>query len=1618
MSGPPLSTTPTIPTSIQIATPFSYTISNSDVYPAGVNYYAPVFTLVGIQPTTFSNSAYTPDTNADVTTSISLNIYPYEGTVTYYNFYGPLYTNINKTFRIQLPWQPDPTTNGSPSGGQQIIIEVSPTYLVALILTNANIGDTTRYVNVFGSQFAYYSGSNYYYYTGYGFLGNFAYTQANRTVEITNSVIGFQLRYFFNFFGSGNTSIYTFVPGLRTSYSFVFRPVVYNDYSGVSPLSLISASPGTKIVYNGISYNLLFPITNGIFREYGPLGRYNYSRWLPVELTPPEYNFAYNYFVGDRVVFDQIIYKALTNNTGLIPPVFPLTWVVSDINYSQWNSSVNYSVGDRVYYNGLAYQATGSGSNFLPTTSNYIYWTPIATPDNTVTFTAFGPASETFYGATFPTLTLSNTTSSEIVPFITGNNSLAMTFSSAGGFQSVPSNPLQLVVNQVILDVVKRTTTYPITILPITITTTPTLTSPLSLITYQPFAYTYSIPDTLVNVGLRYNSNTTSTSLVPYIANGDSIYEMLFRSTLGLTSPGTTRIVIEAILNGLAIATSDTSILTIAAGIISTPSIPTGTLSFYKYEPFSYVFTINSSLTGAIFQVNRSSSELQTFLAVSGDLQSVTFSGTFLISYSTPLSLIVDLVVGSTIISTQTILVSVGAGRFFPPAPNQNFQLYQYENVSNTFGSNIEFLTVAPMTNIFSSPSLPSGLSFGGSSNSFFLQGTPNLQVGQSNYQIIGSNSSNGRIITSTISLRVNPQQIRITPSSSTLTGLIVDTEITPIITTAIQPATIYASTFRYTWTSLPDGLSFQNNLGSNVTQPFQPLDPSLTITLVGAPSLAFATSLSTGSNLYQTRLTATQTNQTGAQTIGTSLFNFSMAETVLITVSNLVTLYQSKPLGTTDVLITAGSFFSSAIIESVTANSLPPGLSLVQYISPTVYRLTGTPTEVNLSGSYTFTATNTNGNSRSVTVIIPVNPDVVTFGGSTPANGTVLSYILSKTVTPIIFSATSTSTTTLPTYTASIPFANYGLTLDPVTGILSGTPTTLLSSTTVTMTATNIFGTTGTTTIVVTIVPDVFTWPTYTPSYFQNKAITPFEFNVSTLSGRPILSYSSTDLPLGLVINLDGLLTGSPGVASPGSFTITASTGFTIASQVYTYTIIADQLLILQTNETDTVSKVFSGVEYRTIQYSSDSFVNAVFSIGALTPTTSATITVTSGGLLSGDFTSGALNTIYLATLTAVYQGVTSTLPIYITNRSTDVIITAIRNGITITDVFIGIVTGASSFFNGIFTTITYTTSIAHGLLLNQSYQISGFIDSQAWANSLTPVTVIEVINSFQFKVGLLYGNIFVNQSFSNSTTPGYIGGPFMIGDIGGPGYQFAYYKTAIPHGLTRINTIFGSISGLSSSFYNINSSYITPLIVPTSTTFGLIIDNSDILTSLTQQNGLLTYTGEPPITSTLLTFTQPTQSTFTFFEYVPYTIPIQAVGSENFIYYFSSAVPNGFQLIKDSSGVTATLTGISPTLSNQGIIIYAKIGGGSAASISVTLRTITPFFVNPQSGAGAYTALLRNDVEGNAAQNARDNRTFPEVNPLAGPLMAPRAPDVTTPNDCILRLCKKPCPTCHTMM
>jgi len=1151
---------------------------------------------------------------------------------------------------------------------------------------------------------------------------------------------------------------------------------------------------------------------------------------------------------GETLIYYISLQNANSNNR---PSTSPTWWAEGTTipppappTYSNWSSNTTYSEGDYVKYSNYNYVALYNHvtSNLTPSTYTDS-WALIS--NSAPVFSVISPVKVTNYPPGYPTLIIGSLTSPQVLPFLTITGGYQIDFTSLTGFQSAPLSNLVLQVVQDIAGNTIQTTSYPINVTPITIAEEPELESPLSNITYKPFLYNFSIPTNLVNVVLRANALTTSSNLIPFIGY-DGSFVSTFTSDIGLTTSGITVLHLDAILNGNTVIASNVSTInTIATNITVEPSIPTGSLSLFKFEPFSYTFRTNPESSGLVLRFTRSSSELQSFCSLIEEAQTITFQGVFNISFSTRLSLIIDLMFGNTVVETLTILMTVGQARFFPPVANQNFQLFQYENVSNTFGSNPVFSTALAITSIVSVPSLPSGLTFGGSCNSFFIQGTPLFQVPQSNYQVIGSNNTNGRIATVIVSIKVNPQLVRIIPSLSTLSGLNVDVPITPITLTAFEPETIYATDFKYSWTGLPDGFNFQDLNESNVSNEFRPTDSALSIVLAGSPSLSFANYMSTlTSNLYQVRLTGTQTDQTGRQTVGTSLFNFSFAETVLINVSNSISLYQSKPLGTTDVLITAGSFFSSAIISSVVVDSLPPGLSLVQYIPPRIYRLSGTPTEVNLDGLYTFTATNTNGNTRSITVNIPINPDIVSFGGNTPADGASIRFIVSRPLTsaktgyyttPIVFTATSTSESTPIIYSSSIDFTFYGLLLNSSTGTLTGIPTIPLPITGVSITATDALGTIGTTSIQLTILADEFTWPTYQPSYFQNRAITPFQFvMVATLSERNIQSFSSADLPTGLFISAGGLLSGTPTEfpeGGVGSFTITATTGYSTLSQSYTYSMIADQLLIVQKNGTDAISRIFSGVEYQTIQYSIDSIVSGTFSIGELTPGEEASISVSSNGLVSGDFTNATIGTVYSTILFAEYRGLTT---------------------------------------------------------------------------------------------------------------------------------------------LTLINILFSDLGGI--------------IYIPTE--------------------------------SSELTFIKPTQTSFTFFQYVSYSIPIQASGSSEFIYYYATSIPVGFQITKDSTGVSAIVSGIPSTLADQSIVIYAKIASGYPISTVIRFSTITPFFVSPLVGAGAYTALLRNDVLGNAAQNARDIRVFPQVNPLAGPLMAPRAPDVFTPPDCILKLCKKPCPTCRTMM
>jgi hypothetical protein len=107
MSVPPL--VPSIPTSIQIATPFSYTISNSTTIPAGCNVYSPPpYTLTsGLSTTTLTN-VYNTTWNTTVTVSQT------DTTFTNLSFYSTSYFlggegSNGAVIEFELPYVTNPS---------------------------------------------------------------------------------------------------------------------------------------------------------------------------------------------------------------------------------------------------------------------------------------------------------------------------------------------------------------------------------------------------------------------------------------------------------------------------------------------------------------------------------------------------------------------------------------------------------------------------------------------------------------------------------------------------------------------------------------------------------------------------------------------------------------------------------------------------------------------------------------------------------------------------------------------------------------------------------------------------------------------------------------------------------------------------------------------------------------------------------------------------------------------------------------------------------------------------------------------------------------------------------------------------------------------------------------------------------------------------------------------------------------------------------------------------------------------------------------------------------------------------------------------------------------------
>ena len=283
---------------------------------------------------------------------------------------------------------------------------------------------------------------------------------------------------------------------------------------------------------------------------------------------------------------------------------------------------------------------------------------------------------------------------------------------------------------------------------------------------------------------------------------------------------------------------------------------------------------------------------------------------------------------------------------------------------------------------------------------------------------------------------------------------------------------------------------------------------------------------------------TPTAVTSTATYTITATNTGGSATTTVDITVNDVIpssVAYSGTPFTLTkDSAMTAATPTSSGgtVVSWAVSPALPAGLSL----DTSTGVISGTPTAVTSSATYTITATNTGGGATT-TVDITVNdviPSSVAYSG-TPFTLTKDSAMTAA--TPTSSGGTVVSWSVSPSLPA-------GLSLDTSTGVISGTPTAITSTATYTITATNTGGS-ATTTVDITVNDAIPTSVAYSGTPFTLTKDSAMTAATPTSSGGTVVSWSvSPSLPAGLSLDTStGVISGTPtAITSTATYTITAT--------------------------------------------------------------------------------------------------------------------------------------------------------------------------------------------------------------------------------------------------------------------------------------------------------------------------------------------------------------------------------------------------------------------------------------------------------------------------------------------
>ena len=406
--------------------------------------------------------------------------------------------------------------------------------------------------------------------------------------------------------------------------------------------------------------------------------------------------------------------------------------------------------------------------------------------------------------------------------------------------------------------------------------------------------------------------------------------------------------------------------------------------------------------------------------------------------------------------TTASVVIAVTVAGTAPSA--LSYSVDTIVAVQNVAITNATPTVTGTVTSYTISPTLPTGLAI--SSSTGIISGIPTVAHTLSSFTVTATNSygsTTASIAISVTAVGTAPSNLSYSQSTISANQNVAITSDTPTVTGTVTGYTISPT--------LPTGLSINSSTGI----------------ISGTPTVAYTS----------TAFTVTATNSYG-NTTATLIISVAAAGTAPSGLS-----YSASTISAIqNSVITPDNPTVTGTVTSYTISpTLPTGLS----INSSTGIISGTPTVLHTSSSFTVTATNSYGNTTATITISVVAAPVA------PSNLSYSQSVISATQNSAISSDTPTVTGTGITYAIS-PTLPTGLYISSSTGIISGTPTVVYTSTSFTVTATNSYGnTTATITISVVAAPSggiagFFALPAYgpSPSTFASSA------TATVVAGQP----------------------------------------------------------------------------------------------------------------------------------------------------------------------------------------------------------------------------------------------------------------------------------------------------------------------------------------------------------------------------------------------------------------------------------------------------------------------------------------------------------------------------------